>query len=94
MMRSASLQARLYLLFQVTNNELRHRGIPCIPFREISSLPPLDGRSRAMTNVLKKLLCGGNARSSPTFRGSFPGADDFVQDPKLNVDAQSKRSLA
>jgi hypothetical protein len=31
MMRSASLQARLHLLFQVTNNELRYRGTPCIP---------------------------------------------------------------
>jgi hypothetical protein len=42
-----------------------------------------------------ELLCGGNARSSPTFLEINSGCGRFVQDAKLNVDALfSKRSLA
>jgi hypothetical protein len=34
---------------------------------------PGTGAARAMTNVLTELLCGGNARSSPTFLGIISG---------------------
>jgi hypothetical protein len=64
------------------------------PFREISSLPLLDGRSSRNDECFGKITLRRQCSRFPDIPRIIPGCRRFVQDPKLNVDAQSKRSLA